>query len=35
MKRIIAILAIAAAFFLPARAQEKQPTPQEIAAMQK
>ena len=35
MKSIIAAIAIAAALFLPARADEKQPTPQQMAAYQK
>lgn len=35
MKLIIASIAIAAALFLPARADEKQPTPQQTAAFQK
>ena len=35
MKSIIAAIAITAALFLPARADEKQPTPQQMAAYQK
>jgi uncharacterized membrane-anchored protein len=35
MKTIIAALAVTVALFLPARADEKQPSPKEIAAMQK
>ena len=35
MKPLIAIIALTAAFFLPARADEKGPSPQEMAAMQK
>ncbi len=35
MKPLIAIIALTAALFLPARSEEKQPSPQEIAAVQR
>ncbi|MEO6740793.1 MAG: DUF2167 domain-containing protein [Chthoniobacteraceae bacterium] len=35
MKPLIAVIAIAAALFLPARAEDKKPSPQEMAAFQK